>query len=181
MDPVPAGFWERAQTLFAEAMDVSPPERAAFLDTRCDGDARLRREVDSLIAAEARAERFLAAPPTRPEAPLDAAPRDDVGAVIGPFRLSAKIGEGGRCLDSLHRVDLLEAVRVHGLGRIHTADRAAGCEDFARSATIGATLESEVPRMSLGLSERFQDLMKALADDRAAWCGAASAPPAKAP
>ena len=31
MNPGPSGFWERVQTVFAEAMAVSPADRAAFV------------------------------------------------------------------------------------------------------------------------------------------------------
>jgi len=95
MNEPAGGFWERVQARFAEAMDVPPAERAAWLANACAGDAALRAEVEALIDAEARAEGFLPAPPTRTEPPADPIPRDDVGTVIGPFRLTTKIGEGG--------------------------------------------------------------------------------------
>ena len=42
----------RINQLFEAAAAVSPQERAAFLDEACAGDAALRREVESLIAAQ---------------------------------------------------------------------------------------------------------------------------------
>ena len=42
--------WERIQSVFLEAAELSPDERVRFLDTACAGDRELRREVESLLA-----------------------------------------------------------------------------------------------------------------------------------
>ncbi len=44
--------WRAVEELFHAALDRPPEERAAFLDRACDGDAELRREVESLLAAD---------------------------------------------------------------------------------------------------------------------------------
>ena len=43
--------YERLTELFHAALEIAPDERAAFLDQVSDGDAELRRELESLLAA----------------------------------------------------------------------------------------------------------------------------------
>ena len=96
--------WENVDALFDEALDLPPEEQEAFLDEHCDGRPALRKELESLLAAEADAPSFLddqamdfAAPAYEPEEgqsitddPL-AAPSHHVG----PYRLEEEIGRGG--------------------------------------------------------------------------------------
>jgi len=42
--------WERVQSLFLRAMEMSPADRVALLDSACAGQPELRCEVESLIA-----------------------------------------------------------------------------------------------------------------------------------
>jgi serine/threonine protein kinase/tetratricopeptide (TPR) repeat protein len=88
--------WDpRANDLFLQALEVrSVDERQAYLDQVCAGDAELRREVDSLLEASARAGSFLESP--APGATVDL-PRltERPGTVIGPYKLVQRIGEGG--------------------------------------------------------------------------------------
>src|SRR6188474_1771601 len=43
--------YERLTELFHAALEIAPNERAAFLDQVCDGEADLRRELESLLAS----------------------------------------------------------------------------------------------------------------------------------
>ena len=54
--------WEKIGQLCAPALEMTPDKRAAFLEQACAGDEELRREIESLIAADARAGDFIAAP-----------------------------------------------------------------------------------------------------------------------
>ena len=54
--------WEKIGRLCATALDMAPDERAAFLEQACAGDVELRREVESLIAADAQAGDFIVTP-----------------------------------------------------------------------------------------------------------------------
>jgi tetratricopeptide (TPR) repeat protein len=45
--------WQRVEDLFHQAADLSPAQRAAFLDEACAGDEDLRRDVDALLAHDA--------------------------------------------------------------------------------------------------------------------------------
>jgi serine/threonine protein kinase/Tfp pilus assembly protein PilF len=82
------------ESVFAEAFGIQDAAaRAAFLDRACAGNAGLRQEVESLLAAYAAGE-FLEAPAlaaTGEESGLHERP----GTVIGPYRLVEQIGEGG--------------------------------------------------------------------------------------
>jgi serine/threonine protein kinase/tetratricopeptide (TPR) repeat protein len=70
--------------LFERALEADPGERAAVLDA-C-GDPAVRREVESLLAADAQAAGFLELPQPGAADPTDAR--------IGPYRLVRPLGEG---------------------------------------------------------------------------------------
>ena len=48
--------WQQIEVLFQAAVERLPQERPAFLAQACDGDERLRREVEALLAADVTAE-----------------------------------------------------------------------------------------------------------------------------
>jgi tRNA A-37 threonylcarbamoyl transferase component Bud32 len=51
-DPAMKGVnWKRVEELYHEALSKSRAERARFLESACQGDADLRREVESLLAS----------------------------------------------------------------------------------------------------------------------------------
>jgi eukaryotic-like serine/threonine-protein kinase len=52
----------RLEEIFSAARDLPPRERAVFLDRACGGDAELRQQADSLIAAYEQAGQFLQPP-----------------------------------------------------------------------------------------------------------------------
>ncbi len=87
---------EAVRRLFGEALDLTPAERAPFLERACGGDGALRREIERLLDAAARAGEFLGAP-TGPESTATVAGpiREGPGASIGPYRLLHLVGEGG--------------------------------------------------------------------------------------
>jgi TolB-like protein/Tfp pilus assembly protein PilF len=82
--------WRRVEDLFHESLACPPESRAEFLDGACNGDSELRREVERLLAKEARAGRFLETPavPGDPSASL-------LGLQIGAYRILSPLGAGG--------------------------------------------------------------------------------------
>lgn len=92
-----AGF-QRLKGIIAAALELPAAERDAFLDERCAGDAELRREAASLLAA---------APATPPGFTDDVAARvgreaaragggtDELPEAVGPYRITGVLGQGG--------------------------------------------------------------------------------------
>jgi serine/threonine protein kinase/WD40 repeat protein len=90
--------WDRIKAVFAEACELPAEQVPAFLDRVCEGDAEMRREVESLLAARTGkqvatggAARELAAASTMRAAVIT----EGAGTVIGPYKLLQLIGEGG--------------------------------------------------------------------------------------
>ena len=52
-------LWRRIEDLFDRALEMDESRRAEFLEHSCGGDDVLRREVESLLAHEKRAEHFI--------------------------------------------------------------------------------------------------------------------------
>ena len=89
--------WRQVDQLFHSALEREPEERAAFLDQACGGDAELRREVESLLAAEAEAESTTKALPAQIAAELlaDKQPQEVIGQQLSHYRILAPLGKGG--------------------------------------------------------------------------------------
>ena len=88
-----AARWERIKSVFQEAFDRDPAERAAWLDAACGEDLELRDAVQRLIDGHAGAGAFL-------ETPLFASTEPALvdhllGRTVGPYRIDARIAVGG--------------------------------------------------------------------------------------
>lgn len=57
---------DRISDLYHAALKRPPADRSAFLAASCGDDAALRQEVESLLAYDAGAARFLEVPPPSP-------------------------------------------------------------------------------------------------------------------
>jgi Protein kinase domain/WD40-like Beta Propeller Repeat len=86
----------RIEDLCDAALDKNPRERAAFVAAACGHDEALRLEVESLLAHDAAAQRFLATPIGGVAARIMA---DDHGALagrrIGSYEILSLLGAGG--------------------------------------------------------------------------------------
>ncbi len=79
-----------SRALLDKAFDIEPEARGEFLQKECGEDEALRRQVESLIAADDRAgEIFEVATLERGESQLEK------GQQIGPYRILQVLGEGG--------------------------------------------------------------------------------------
>ena len=76
--------WERLEHLFAEAIEVAPQARPAFLDDHCAGRPELRAEIESLLQAHEQAETSFTA--------RSAAVRDILGSLGGGFLTGKRLG-----------------------------------------------------------------------------------------
>jgi eukaryotic-like serine/threonine-protein kinase len=90
--------WDAIQSLFLVAAKLEPGGRAAFLSEACCDDVSLRRDVEGLLAAEARGDgdafiaNVIAAAAHGFAEELDV-PR--TGVQVGPYRLGRELGRGG--------------------------------------------------------------------------------------
>lgn len=88
--------WQRSKEVFQAALARASEQRAAFLDDACGGDAELRREVDSLLAAHEAAGGFLSSPIGLDSDAADEAGGPDAGPQrIGPYQILETIARGG--------------------------------------------------------------------------------------
>ena len=86
--------WQKIEAHYLAALNVAPEERAVYLDQACAGNAALRREVESLLAAHEADPDFLDDPLVN----LDGVPAQEAsqdGDRMGPYRLVRPLAEGG--------------------------------------------------------------------------------------
>jgi serine/threonine protein kinase/Tol biopolymer transport system component len=80
--------WQQAREVLADAMELKPEERAAFLDRVCSSDISLRREVERLLSSSDKVKsNFLQSSVSR----ITLAP----GAKLGEYEVQSLLGSGG--------------------------------------------------------------------------------------
>ena len=92
----PARF-QTIEEIFLAALEQEPDQVSAFLDTACEGDAVLRREVEALLASDQRAGRFIETSSVGLATKVIQNQQADslVGRTIGHYKISESIGTGG--------------------------------------------------------------------------------------
>src|SRR6267142_1084655 len=94
----------RLTELFHAALEIAPDERAAFLGQVCDGDAEVRRELESLLAAHEQRAAYTEKPPEDIAAGLYLAQQNSsaAGAAslaphtrIDRYEIRSLLGKGG--------------------------------------------------------------------------------------
>ncbi len=90
-EPTPPPLWSRVKELFEVARALPAEGRSTYLADVSGGDAALRLEVESLLAAYDRADRFLEKTAAEIFMPV-AMPALLEGRDIGPYHLSERIG-----------------------------------------------------------------------------------------
>ena len=132
----------RIEEIYHAAAELPGDRRAAFLEQACGGNERLRREVDSLLAAHERAGEFLEAPALGVAAALSRGqrPAARIGQQIGRYRIVGALGAGGmgevyRAEDP--RLDREVAIKILPP---HLADDPAALTRFKREAKTIAGL-----------------------------------------
>ena len=88
--------WERFKKLTADALELAPSDRAAFIESECGDDPALRAQLDRLLNETCTEHGVLDAPPELPSVEFDL-PRTDslVGATLGSFEVVRLLGRGG--------------------------------------------------------------------------------------
>ena len=92
----PARF-QTIEEIFLAALEQEPDQVSAFLDTACEGDAVLRREVEALLASDQRAGGFIETSSVGLATKVIQNQQADslVGRTIGHYKISDSIGAGG--------------------------------------------------------------------------------------
>jgi serine/threonine protein kinase len=100
--------WHRVEQLYHAALELEPNQRPAFLERQCATDSGLRREVESLLGYDQKAQHFIESPaldvaaqllaqdPNKnPEQLGDPFPDFPDGSSISHYRVLGKLGSGG--------------------------------------------------------------------------------------
>ncbi len=89
--------WKQIEQLYDAALELDVSQRAAFLAQACAEDEALRQEVAALLASDAQAGSFLAAPAVEIMAQVIAAEPNSspIGRQIGHYQVQSLLGAGG--------------------------------------------------------------------------------------
>jgi serine/threonine-protein kinase len=132
--------WTVVEPVLDAALELEPDERSAFLDNACRGDAKLRAEVESLLAACDLGDSILSNPAAIEYAPLLADAIPAVPRLLGGrYHIVREIGRGG--MGTVYLADDPKHARQVAVKTLH-ADVAQliGRERFAREIEIAAGL-----------------------------------------
>jgi serine/threonine protein kinase len=92
--------WQNVRRILEEALQIGQEQRARYLEAACNGDAELRAEVESLLAANEQASGdFLTGKAIDYVADASGSPASPIGSLeghrIGPYQVLEEIGHGG--------------------------------------------------------------------------------------
>src|SRR5262249_27338072 len=86
---------DQARSLFLAALERAPDQWPAFLDESCGANAELRARVDQLLHPHQGMGSIHGGGADAPAASINDPLTERPGAVIGPYKLLERIGEGG--------------------------------------------------------------------------------------
>lgn len=142
--------WARVKSVFCEAVDRTSPDRERFVADACEGDADLRREVESLLKSDEEAGSFIETPAVAPRAvTADSSPgggacdrhqpRLAEGARLGPYEITSFVGAGG--MSEVYRARDARLGRTVAIKILHgEAGDAAAQARLVREARHASTL-----------------------------------------
>lgn len=89
--------WDRIQTIFHQAADLSEPERSSFLKSSCSDDEQLQADIVAMLNQDSQANSLLDQDPAQVAHHIleaDKAPSLP-HQQLGPYRIVSPLGEGG--------------------------------------------------------------------------------------
>jgi eukaryotic-like serine/threonine-protein kinase len=91
---------QQEELIFEKAAQIaSDAEREVYLEQACEGDAALRTRLELLLEGHFKGQGFLDPQPARVAGnagpPALGMPQEEVGTIIGRYKLMEKVGEGG--------------------------------------------------------------------------------------
>ena len=131
--------WARVEALFPDLLDTPPEQRARFLDRHCGDAPALRRELEAMLAASARATVLDRVPQVR-------AQDDGAGDELQPLAADTRIGAWR----------IVRMIGRGGMGEVYLVERADG--GFAQQAAI-KLLHGDAARHA----QRFEEERRILA------------------
>jgi hypothetical protein len=92
--------WQKIESIYHAALTRDLDQRDAYLDQACEGDTEIRREVDSLLEFDDKAEEFIKTPAIAVAARALAAEESQTDGPrhlvdVGPYHLLRLLGQGG--------------------------------------------------------------------------------------
>ena len=135
--------WQQIEQLYHAALERAPDARAGFLDLASDGDQALRQEVESLLAYDEPAQRFIEKLPDELAAAAaeflaeEQAPSliGSVQSLPGSFTFGARRGWAEVYLATDTRLDRKVAIKLLPAEFISDPDRVGRFKQEARAAS----------------------------------------------
>ena len=135
--------WQKIETLYHAALEQEPRKRPAFLRKVCGEDVELRREIESLLDYDAKAQEFIEAPALEVAAKQLAEAQADVARKrrVSGYEILSPIGSGGMGEVYLARdLRLQRRVAIKFLPLL-ASDNQQARKRFLREARLAAQLD----------------------------------------
>src|SRR5215470_8557823 len=89
--------WQKAMTVFSDALECEPQQRAAFLAKVCAGNDELREAVERMLEADSNSNRLVDATVGALAAQMlnEPASASLIGRTLGQYRIEQELGRGG--------------------------------------------------------------------------------------